>query len=127
MATRPTASSGWSRREMLRVAGGATIAAGLHGWMSERSAFAAMPAPHLRLQAVDFSVVELHGGFWSPKQGKVATRTFAACIYQTEVNTGRIRNFEKADEWIAKIVAAQLPDGYLIDGGHRLLPGDRQA
>jgi DUF1680 family protein len=145
--------AGCSRREMLRVTGGALMAAGLHGWVSGRSAFAAVPAPHWRLQAVDFSWVELHDGFWSPKQAKVATRTFAACIYQTEVNTGRIRNFEKAgarqglhegvyfddsdvykaieaiayslrthpdpqleakaDEWIAKIVAAQLPDGYL--------------
>ncbi len=85
---------------------------------------------------------------------KVATVTLGACIYQTEVKTPRIRNFEKvarhkgeahegifyddsdvfkaleamsyalkyhpdtameakADEWIGKIAAAQLPDGYL--------------
>ena len=85
---------------------------------------------------------------------KVATVTLHACIYQTEQNSGRIRNFEKAarrsgeshegiyyddsdvykaleamayslrnhpdpaleakaDEWIDKVAAAQLPDGYL--------------
>ena len=85
---------------------------------------------------------------------QVATTTIQACIYQTEVKTPRIRNFEKvatdknamhegifyddsdvfkaleaiayslknkpnpelekkADEWIDKIAAAQLPDGYL--------------
>jgi hypothetical protein len=85
---------------------------------------------------------------------KVATTTIQACIYQTEVKTPRIRNFEKvatdknaqhegifyddsdvfkaleaiayslknkpdpalekkADEWIDKIAAAQLEDGYL--------------
>lgn len=123
---------------------------GLDGWLT---ASASVPASHWRVRAVDFSQVDLHDGFWSPKQAKVATRTFAACIYQTETNTGRIRNFEKAaarhgvhegiyfddsdvykaieamayslrtrpdpqleakaDEWIAKIGAAQLPDGYL--------------
>ena len=84
----------------------------------------------------------------------MATVTLKACIYQTEVKTPRIRNFEKvarnkgekfegiyyddsdvykaleamayslkthpdaaleakADEWIDKVAAAQLPDGYL--------------
>lgn len=103
---------------------------------------------------VNFSRVDITGGFWKPKIDKVATTTLAACIYQTETATARIRNFEKVarklgeehegifyddsdvfkaleamayalkthpdttlekkcDEWIDKIAAAQLPDGYL--------------
>ncbi|HXB93200.1 MAG TPA: beta-L-arabinofuranosidase domain-containing protein, partial [Puia sp.] len=106
------------------------------------------------LEPVSFSEVNVTDSFWSPKMDKVATVTLAACIYQTEVKTPRIRNFEKvarhkgeqhegifyddsdvfkaleaiayslkyhpdsameakADEWIDKIAAAQLPDGYL--------------
>ncbi len=109
---------------------------------------------HARIHPVNFSKVAIHDDFWKPKIDKVATNTLAACIYQTEVNTGRIRNFEKAargkgekhegifyddsdvykaieamayaikltgdkkleekaDEWIDKIAASQLPDGYL--------------
>lgn len=107
-----------------------------------------------QLQPVGFAKVNITDAFWKPKMDKVATATLAACIYQTEVKTPRIRNFEKvangtgqkhegiyyddsdvykaleaiayslknrpdsalerkADEWIDKIVAAQLPDGYL--------------
>jgi len=107
-----------------------------------------------QLQPVNFSQVTITDSFWRPKMDKVATVTLAACIYQTEVKTPRIRNFEKvarhkgeahegifyddsdvfkaleaiayslknhpdaalmakADEWIDKIAAAQLPDGYL--------------
>lgn len=102
---------------------------------------------------LDFSHVTITDLFWRPKQDKVATVTLKACIFQTEQNTGRIRNFEKAarrrgehegayyddsdvykaleaiayslknhpdaqleqkaDEWIDKIAAAQLSDGYL--------------
>lgn len=103
---------------------------------------------------VNFSKVNITDNFWKPKIDKVATVTMKACIYQTEVKTPRIRNFEKvargkgeafegryyddsdvykaleamayalkthpdsaleakADEWISKIAAAQLPDGYL--------------
>lgn len=103
---------------------------------------------------VNFSQVAITDNFWKPKIDKVATKTLAACIYQTETATPRIRNFEKvarkkgekhegifyddsdvfkaleaiayslknrpnaelekkADEWIDKIAAAQLPDGYL--------------
>ncbi len=106
------------------------------------------------LEPVSFSEVNVTDSFWRPKMDKVATVTLAACIYQTEVKTPRIRNFEKvarhkgelhegifyddsdvfkaleaiayslkyhpdsameakADEWIGKIAAAQLPDGYL--------------
>lgn len=120
----------------------------------------AMPATQLTAQArqqfeaVSFEQVNITDSFWRPKIDKVATVTMAACIYQTEVRTPRIRNFEKvtraqgekhegiyyddsdvykaleamayalkthpdakleakADEWIDKIAAAQMPDGYL--------------
>src|SRR5688572_10001150 len=110
--------------------------------------------PSLKLQPVSFSNVTITDSFWKPAMDKVATTTIQACIYQTEVKTPRIRNFEKvardrnaqhegifyddsdvfkaleaiayslknrpdpelekkADEWIDKIAAAQLEDGYL--------------
>lgn len=53
-------------------------------------------AAHALLQSVDFSHVTITDAFWKPKQEKVATATLAACIFQTEQKTGRIRNFEKA-------------------------------
>ncbi|MBC7903188.1 MAG: glycoside hydrolase family 127 protein [Gemmatimonadaceae bacterium] len=106
------------------------------------------------MEPVSFSKVKITDAFWKPKIDKVATATLAACIYQTETATARIRNFEKVargkgeahegifyddsdvfkaleamsyalktrpdtalenkcDEWIDKIAAAQLPDGYL--------------
>jgi uncharacterized protein len=109
---------------------------------------------HVKMQPVNFSKVTINDAFWKPKVDKVATTTIQACIYQTEVKTPRIKNFEKvarkqgeqhegifyddsdvfkaleaiayslknkpdatlekkADEWIDKIAAAQLPDGYL--------------
>ncbi len=108
----------------------------------------------LKFEPVNFSQVNITDNFWKPKIDKVATKTLAACIYQTEIATPRIRNFEKVarakgeahegifyddsdvfkaleamsyslkthpnsdmekkcDEWIDKIKAAQLPDGYL--------------
>jgi DUF1680 family protein len=107
-----------------------------------------------RMEPVNFSQVNINDSFWKPAMEKVATTTLQACIFQTEVKTARIRNFEKvarnknekhegifyddsdvfkaleaiayslknhpdpkleakADEWIDKIAAAQLPDGYL--------------
>lgn len=107
-----------------------------------------------KIEGVKFSDVNITDEFWKPKIEKVATATLSACIYQTEIKTPRIRNFEKvarnkgekhegiyyddsdvykaleamayslkthpdkelekkADEWIDKIAAAQLPDGYL--------------
>ncbi|MDE3248813.1 MAG: glycoside hydrolase family 127 protein [Bacteroidota bacterium] len=107
-----------------------------------------------RLEPVGFADVNITDAFWKPKIDKVATKTLAACIYQTEIATPRIRNFEKVarhkgeqhegifyddsdvfkaleamayslkthpsdameakcDDWIDKIAAAQLPDGYL--------------
>jgi hypothetical protein len=108
----------------------------------------------LKFEPVNFSQVNITDSFWKPKIDKVATKTLAACIYQTETATPRLRNFEKVargkgeahegifyddsdvfkaleamsyslkthpnaemekkcDEWIDKIAAAQLPDGYL--------------
>jgi len=110
--------------------------------------------PSQKFEFVNFSQVNITDNFWKPKIDKVATVTMKACIYQTEINTPRIRNFEKvarnkgekfegiyyddsdvykaleamayalkthpdplleakADEWIDKVAAAQLPDGYL--------------
>lgn len=107
-----------------------------------------------KLEPLSFSQVKINDTFWRPAQEVVATSTIPACIYQTEVKTPRIKNFEKvatdknakhegifyddsdvfkaleaiayslknkpdaqlerkADEWIDKIAAAQLPDGYL--------------
>ena len=106
------------------------------------------------IEPVNFARVTITDNFWKPKLDKVATTTLNVCIYQTEIATPRIRNFEKvarkkgekhegifyddsdvfkaleaiayslknrpdsalekkADEWIDKIAAAQLPDGYL--------------
>lgn len=48
-----------------------------------------------KLEPVNFSQVTVTDLFWKPKIDKVATKTLAACIYQTEVATPRIRNFEK--------------------------------
>ncbi len=110
--------------------------------------------PKRQFEPVNFSQVTITDQFWKPTLDKVATTTLQACIYQTEVKTPRIRNFEKvargknekhegifyddsdvfkaleaiayslknhpnpemeekADEWIDKIAAAQLPDGYI--------------
>lgn len=44
---------------------------------------------------VNFSAVNITDAFWKPKIDKVATVTLAACIYQTEKATARIRNFER--------------------------------
>lgn len=107
-----------------------------------------------KMEAVSFSQVSINDRFWKPRIEKVSLVTIPVCIDQTEVKTGRIRNFEKAarnkgeqhegiyyddsdvfkaleamayslknhpdkalekkaDEWIDKIAAAQLPDGYL--------------
>lgn len=48
-----------------------------------------------KLEFISFSRVSITDDFWKPKIERVATRTLAACIYQTEVATPRIRNFEK--------------------------------
>lgn len=110
--------------------------------------------PTRKLEPVNFSQVTITDSFWKPTLDKIATTTLQACIYQTEVKTPRIRNFEKvarnknekhegifyddsdvfkaleaiayslknhpdpelekkADEWIDKVAAAQLEDGYI--------------
>ncbi|MFM9909163.1 MAG: glycoside hydrolase family 127 protein [Chitinophagaceae bacterium] len=49
----------------------------------------------IKFEPVSFSQVSITDDFWKPKIDKVATKTLAACIYQTEVATPRIKNFEK--------------------------------
>ena len=48
-----------------------------------------------KFEFVNFSQVNITDKFWKPKIDKVATVTMKACIYQTEIETPRIRNFEK--------------------------------
>lgn len=48
-----------------------------------------------KIEFVNFSQVNVTDAFWKPKIDKVATKTLAACIYQTEVATPRLRNFER--------------------------------
>ena len=48
-----------------------------------------------QFEPVNFSQVNITDNFWKPKMDKVAIVTLPACIYQTEVKTPRIRNFEK--------------------------------
>ena len=48
-----------------------------------------------KIEPVSFSQVNITDEFWKPKIDKVATKTLAACIYQTEIATPRIKNFEK--------------------------------
>src|ERR1700749_5046477 len=48
-----------------------------------------------KFEFVNFSKVNITDNFWKPKIDKVATVTLNACIYQTEIKTPRIRNFEK--------------------------------
>ena len=48
-----------------------------------------------KVEPVSFSQVNITDKFWKPKIDKVATKTLAACIYQTEVATPRIKNFER--------------------------------
>jgi DUF1680 family protein len=48
-----------------------------------------------KIEPVSFSKVSITDAFWKPKIDKVATKTLAACIYQTEMATPRIKNFER--------------------------------
>lgn len=48
------------------------------------------------MRAHPFSDINITDAFWQPKLQKVATSALPASIFQTEINTGRIRNFEKA-------------------------------
>jgi DUF1680 family protein len=47
-------------------------------------------------EPVNFSKVTITDSFWKPKMDKVATTTLQACIYQTEIKTPRIQNFQIA-------------------------------
>ena len=50
-----------------------------------------------QLSPVDFSAMYKSTMlFWNPRLDKISSATLPACIDQTEVQTGRIRNFEKA-------------------------------
>ena len=51
---------------------------------------------HTVLEAHSFSQIKITDSFWKPKLEKVAKSALPASIYQTEIKTGRIRNFEKA-------------------------------
>lgn len=57
------------------------------------AAFAQTPLQ--KYEPVGFAKVNITDSFWKPKMNKVSTATLAACIYQTETRTPRIRNFEK--------------------------------
>ena len=59
--------------------------------------FASAKSQHqnLRIDPVNFSKVQIIDSFWKSKMEKVASKTLDACIFQTEVKTGRIRNFEQ--------------------------------
>ncbi|QNA43677.1 glycoside hydrolase family 127 protein [Lacibacter sediminis] len=48
-----------------------------------------------KIEFINFSQVNVTDAFWKPKIDKVATKTLAACIYQTEVATPRLKNFER--------------------------------
>lgn len=48
-----------------------------------------------QLEPVSFSQVIITDNFWKPKLDKIATTTLQACMHQTEIVTGRIRNFER--------------------------------
>jgi len=48
-----------------------------------------------KIEPVNFAEVNITDQFWKPKIDKVATKTLSACIYQTEVATPRIKNFER--------------------------------
>ncbi|RIW18569.1 glycoside hydrolase family 127 protein [Algoriphagus lacus] len=50
----------------------------------------------VKLEAHSFSKIKITDSFWKPKLEKVAKSALPASVYQTEVKTGRIRNFEKA-------------------------------
>ncbi len=51
--------------------------------------------PVQKMEPVDFSRVTIEDHFWKPRIEAVSKVTIPVCIYQTEVKTPRIRNFEK--------------------------------
>ena len=48
-----------------------------------------------KLNPVNFSQVTITDNFWKPKLEKIAMKAVPVMIYQTEIATGRIRNYEK--------------------------------
>ena len=64
--------------------------------------------PNLVNQHVDFACVHVSDSFWSPRLERVARVTIPVCIDQTEVQTGRIRNFENAAKAKANIQVSSL-------------------
>jgi uncharacterized protein len=48
-----------------------------------------------KLDPVNFSEVTITDDFWKPKLEKIARKAVPVMIYQTEIATGRIRNYEK--------------------------------
>ncbi len=52
--------------------------------------------PLKKIEPVSFANVNITDNFWKPRMDQVATVTLQACIYQTEIKTPRIRNFEIA-------------------------------
>ena len=63
--------------------------------LSLGSAAVRAQSPAEIFQFTSFSEVNITDDFWKPKIDNVATVTLKACIYQTETNSPRIRNFEK--------------------------------
>ncbi len=56
----------------------------------------AQAQPMNKIEPVSFAEVNITDSFWKPRMDQVATITLQACIYQTEIKTPRIRNFEIA-------------------------------
>lgn len=48
-----------------------------------------------KMHGVNYSEIVINDAFWTPKIKKVAVEAIDVCIYQTEIATPRIRNFEK--------------------------------
>jgi DUF1680 family protein len=48
-----------------------------------------------KMEPVNFYQVKIEDNFWYPRINKVSNVTIPVCMYQTEVKTPRIRNFEK--------------------------------
>ncbi|MEK0442749.1 MAG: hypothetical protein RL403_1727, partial [Bacteroidota bacterium] len=60
------------------------------------AAFPAMAQSGItKLNPVNFSQVTITDDFWKPKLEKIASAAVPVMIYQTEIATGRIRNYEK--------------------------------
>ena len=74
------------RKNLLFLLAGALLAAGC---ISDKTVAQKAITP------VDFSQVKIEDSFWAPRLDLHKTATIPVCIDQIEVQTGRIRNFEK--------------------------------